>query len=79
MPTAFVLINTELGSESDVLQNLKKVDGVNEVFAVYGTYDIVAKVKAETMERLKEIVTVRIRKVNNVRATLTLMSSEDVK
>jgi len=79
MPTAFVLINTELGSESDVLQNLKKVDGVNEVFAVYGTYDIVAKVKADTMERLKEIVTVRIRKVNNVRATLTLMSSEDVK
>ena len=79
MPTAFVLINTELGSESDVLQNLRKVDGVNEVFAVYGTYDIVAKVKADTMERLKEIVTVRIRKVNNVRATLTLMSSEDVK
>jgi DNA-binding Lrp family transcriptional regulator len=79
MPTAFVLINTELGSENDVLQNLKKVDGVNEVFAVYGTYDIVAKVKADTMERLKEIVTVRIRKVNNVRATLTLMSSEDVK
>jgi DNA-binding Lrp family transcriptional regulator len=79
MPTAFVLINTELGSENDVLQNLKRVDGVNEVFAVYGTYDIVAKVKADSMERLKEIVTVRIRKVNNVRATLTLMSSEDVK
>lgn len=79
MPTAFVLINTELGSETDVLNDLKKVDGVNEVFAVYGTYDIVAKVKAETMQKLKEIVTVRIRKVNNVRATLTLMSSEDVK
>jgi DNA-binding Lrp family transcriptional regulator len=79
VPTAFVLINTELGSETDVLNDIKKVDGVNEVFAVYGTYDIVAKVKAETMEKLKEIVTVRIRKVNNVRATLTLMSSEDVK
>lgn len=76
MPTAFVLINTELGSESDVLNDLKKVQGVDEVFAVYGTYDIVAKVKADTMERLKEIVTVRIRKVDNVKATLTLMSSE---
>jgi DNA-binding Lrp family transcriptional regulator len=79
MPTAFVLINTELGSETDVLKDLKKVEGVDEVFAVYGTYDIVAKVKAATMDRLKEIVTVRIRKVNNVRATLTLMSSEDAK
>ena len=76
MPTAFVLINTELGFETDVLKDVKKVEGVEEVYAVYGTYDIVAKVKAETMDRLKEIVTVRIRKVNNVRATLTLMSSE---
>ena len=79
MPTAFVLINTELGSETDVLKDVKKVEGVEEVYAVYGTYDIVAKVKAETMDRLKEIVTVRIRKVNNVRATLTLMSSEATK
>jgi DNA-binding Lrp family transcriptional regulator len=79
MPTAFVLINTELGSETDVLKDLKKVAGVDEVFAVYGTYDIVARVKAETMDRLKEIVTVRIRKVNNVRATLTLMCSEGAK
>jgi DNA-binding Lrp family transcriptional regulator len=79
MPTAFVLINTELGSETDVLKDLKKVEGVEEVFAVYGTYDIVAKVRAQTMDRLKEIVTVRIRKVNNVRATLTLMSSEGTK
>ncbi len=79
MPTAFVLINTELGSETDVLKDLKKIEGVDEVFAVYGTYDVVAKVKAETMDKLKEIVTVRIRKVNNVRTTLTLMSSENVK
>lgn len=79
MPTAFVLVNTELGSETDVLHEMRKVEGVHEAFAVYGTYDIVAKVRADTMELLKEIVTVRIRKVNNVRATLTLMSSEDVK
>jgi DNA-binding Lrp family transcriptional regulator len=79
MPTAFVLINTELGSETSVLNDLSKIEGVKEIFAVYGTYDIVAKVKAETMEKLKEIVTVRIRKVTNVRATLTLMSSEDTK
>ncbi len=79
MPTAFVLINTELGSEMDVLKNLKKVGGVEEAHAVYGTYDIVVRVKAETMDRLKETVSAHIRKVKNIRATLTLMSSEDVR
>ena len=79
MPTAFVLINTELGSEMDVLKNLKKVGGVEEAHAVYGTYDIVVRVKAETMDRLKETVSSHIRKVKNIRATLTLMSSEDVR
>jgi hypothetical protein len=54
MPTAFVLINTEIGSETDVLKELKNVEGVEEEpFAVYGVYDIVARVKADTMERLK--------------------------
>jgi len=79
MPTAFVLINTELGSETDVLKNLKKVGGVEEAHAAYGTYDIVVRVKAETMDRLKDTVSSHIRKVKNVRATLTLMSSEDVR
>lgn len=77
MPTAFVLINTELGSETEVLKELKQVEGVNEAYAVYGTYDIVARVKAQTMDKLKEIVTVRIRKLGNVKATLTLMLSEE--
>lgn len=76
---AFVLINTELGTEMDVLKNVRKVKGVEEAFAVYGTYDIVVRVKADTMERLKETVSAQVRKVNNVRATLTLMSSEDSK
>ncbi len=63
MPTAFVLINTEIGSESDVLKELKKVEGVEEASAVYGVYDIVARVKADTMDKLKEIVTWRIRRL----------------
>jgi DNA-binding Lrp family transcriptional regulator len=79
MPTAFVLINTDLGTELDVLKNVKKVNGVEEAFAVYGTYDIVVRIRADTMERLKEIVSAQVRKINNVRATLTLMSSEDSK
>ena len=77
MPTAFVLINTEIGSESDVLKAVKGVEGVEEASAVYGVYDIVARVKADTMDKLKEIVTWPIRKLDKVRSTLTMIVVED--
>lgn len=77
MPTAFVLINTEIGSEADVLKELKKVEGVAEAFAVYGVYDIVAKVSVKSMNQLKEIVTWHIRKTDKVRQTLTMMIIEN--
>jgi DNA-binding Lrp family transcriptional regulator len=77
MPTAFVLINTDIGSESDVLKEVKEVEGVEEASAVYGVYDIVARVKADAMDKLKEIVTWRIRKLDKVRSTLTMIIVED--
>jgi DNA-binding Lrp family transcriptional regulator len=77
MPTAFVLVNTEIGSESDVLTALKKVDGVREAYTVYGVYDIVAKIGADTMDKLKEIVTWHIRRLDKVRSTLTMIVIEE--
>jgi DNA-binding Lrp family transcriptional regulator len=77
MPTAFVLINTEIGSEPDVLKEIKKVESVEEASAVYGVYDIIARVKADTMDKLKETVTWRIRRLNKVRSTLTLIAVEE--
>jgi DNA-binding Lrp family transcriptional regulator len=79
MPKAFVLINTEIGSEADVLKDLKKVEGVDEAFAVYGVYDIIARVKAETMDKLKDVVTWRIRRLDKVRSTLTMIVVEETK
>ncbi|MEM4701256.1 MAG: Lrp/AsnC ligand binding domain-containing protein [Candidatus Bathyarchaeia archaeon] len=77
MPKAFVLINTEIGSEADVLKDLKKIEGVEEAFAVYGVYDIIARVGAESMDKLKEIVTWRIRRLDKVRSTLTMIIVEE--
>jgi DNA-binding Lrp family transcriptional regulator len=79
MPTAFVLINTEIGSEADVLRDLKKVEGVDEAFAVYGVYDIIARVKADTMDKLKETVTWKVRRLDKVRSTLTMIVVEENK
>jgi len=73
MPLAFVLFCTETGSESKVLEVLKSVEGVVEAYAVYGVYDIVAKVKAETMDKLEGIITRHVRRLDNVRSTLTMV------
>ncbi len=76
-PIAFVLINTETGSEDEVLSALKKVNGVKETYSVYGVYDIIAKIEAETMDKLKEVVTSHIRSLEMTRSTLTMIATEE--
>jgi len=77
MPRAYVLINVESGSEDEVLNELKSVEGVEESYFSYGVYDLITKIKAETMDKLKEMVTRRIRTLTKVRSTLTLIMMEE--
>jgi len=77
MPRAFVLINVESGSEDEVLKELKKIEGVEEAYFSYGVYDLITKIKADTMEKLKEMVTRKIRSLSKVRSTLTLIMMEE--
>jgi DNA-binding Lrp family transcriptional regulator len=76
LPTAFVCITTEPASMVEVLKEVKAVEGVEEAQMVYGIYDIVAKVKGETMDKLKHIITEHIRRIDKVRTTLTMMVIE---
>ncbi len=77
MPEAYVLINTDLGEEKNVLTKLRRIKGVKEAFTLYGTYAILAKVAADTMERLKEIINYSVRKLESIESTLTLMTLEE--
>jgi len=70
---AYILINSELGMESQVLEKLNAFPEVRESYMVYGVYDIIVKVEAETVDELKETVFQRIRHMENVRSTLTMM------
>ena len=79
MPMAFVLINTEMGSEAEVLKSLQKIKDVKEVYTVYGIYDIIAKIEAESMDRLKDVVFWNVRRLNQVRSTQTLMIAEEIR
>lgn len=76
MPQAFVLMNAELGSEDSIVNELKKIEGVKEIYQVYGVYDIVAQVESNTMERVKETITWKLRKLNGVKSTLTMIVME---
>ncbi len=73
MPAAFIVFSTEMGSEEEVLDELKKLEGVKEAHCVYGAYDIIARVEADSMDKLKDTVTWKVRKINNVRNTLTML------
>jgi DNA-binding Lrp family transcriptional regulator len=76
MPTAYVLLNTEIGSEFEVLEALKKVEGVGEAHNLWGVYDIIASIKADTMDKLTSIITRKIEKIGKVNAKLTMIITE---
>ena len=76
MPTAYVLLNTEIGAENQVLKALRKIEGVEEAHHLWGVYDIIANVKADNLENLKHIVTKKIEKIGKINSKLTMIVSE---
>ncbi len=79
MPMAFVFVNAEVGSEDEALRQLRKIESVKEAYGIYGIYaihDIVARVEVETTDRLREVITSKVRKLRWVRSTLTMMVIE---
>ena len=76
MKIAYVLINCDLGHETTIIDELKHLDNVKEVHGVFGAYDILAKVESDSVENLRDTITWKIRKLNRVRSSLTLMAIE---
>jgi DNA-binding Lrp family transcriptional regulator len=76
MPTAYVLLNTEIGSEKTVLKALKTLDGVEEAYHLWGVYDIIVNVSAKNMEELKRIITHEIDGIGQINSKLTMITSE---
>jgi len=76
MAEAYILINCEIGSEEDVITALKNIDSIKEVHGTFGAYDILAKIESPVVETLREIITWKIRKIGQIRSTLTLMGIE---
>ncbi len=69
---AFVFITTDPELCNGAIDDLKKIDGVTEVYLSRGTYDIVAKVAGESIEHLRELVFTKIKNLPSIKSTLTL-------
>ena len=82
VPIAFVLINSDLGKDVEIIGKIKEImksekDISYEIQGVYGVYDIVVKVSSDDSPKLRSIVTNQIRKIENVQSTLTMMVIEE--
>lgn len=81
MPTAYVLLNSDLGSDMSIIDEIKKIlqdeEIEFEVKGVYGVYDIVLKLSSDNAENLRAIITNKIRKISKVQSTLTMMVIEE--
>ena len=81
MPTAYVLLNSDLGSDESIIDEVKKIlveeDITHEIQGVYGVYDIVLKLSSNDAEKLRGIITNKVRKISKIQSTLTMMVIEE--
>ena len=81
MPTAYVLLNSDLGSDESIINEVKQIlakeDVTSEVQGVYRVYDIVLKLTSDDAEKLRAIITNKVRKISKVQSTLTMMVIEE--
>ena len=73
MALAFVLVNCEMRAEKAVIDELKTFDAVKEAIATFGVYDVLVKLEADSDQKLRDVITQKIRKMDKVRTTTTLM------
>jgi len=77
MTDAYVMVNCELGAEAEIIEQLKGLDQVVDVFETIGTHDMLVKLQAENFEKIREIVSWNIQKLKNVRSTATLIKKDN--
>jgi DNA-binding Lrp family transcriptional regulator len=74
MATAILLLNADMGHEKEILAALRAIENVKEAHQVYGVYDMIARVEADSMELLKQVISEKVRKLDRVRSTLTMIT-----
>ena len=76
MTDAYVMLNCELGAEEAIIEKLKELEQVTDVFETIGTHDMLVKLQAENFEKIREVVSWNIQKLPKVRSTATLIKKD---
>ncbi len=74
MAVAFILINTEVAAEEEVMEELQKIPEVEIVHLVYGIYDLIVKIVANDPDTLKKSVSDKLRTIKKIRSTMTMIA-----
>ena len=77
MTDAYVMLNCELGAEAQIIEKLKELEQVTDVFETIGTHDMLVKLQAENFEKIREIVSWNIQKLPKVRSIATLIKKDN--
>ena len=77
MTDAYVMLNCELGAEAEIIEKLKELEQVKDVFETIGTHDMLVKLQAENFEKIREIVSWNIQKLDKVRSTATPIKKDN--
>jgi DNA-binding Lrp family transcriptional regulator len=71
---AYVLLNSELGQEPKIIEALEGVEAITKIHSLYGIYDLIIEMDAETMDKIKEVVFNKVRRLDHVKSTITLLT-----
>ena len=77
MTDAYVMLNCELGAEEKIIEQLKELEQVVDVFETIGTHDMMVKLQGDNFEKIREIVSWNIQKLDKVRSTATLIKKDN--
>ena len=78
MTSAFLFINAELLFIEDVINKLNEVPEIVDIYKVQGIYDIIARVNSDTEEKLKELVSENIRRIDRITGTVTVIIAKEI-
>jgi DNA-binding Lrp family transcriptional regulator len=74
---AYVLLNAELGQETSIIDALQGVKEIIKIHSLYGIYDLIIEMEADSMDRVKEVVFNNVRRLDHVKSTITLLTYGD--
>ncbi len=77
MQSAYVLISCNPEDSDRIISAVMNISGLVEAKLVEGPYDIIVKIEADSSEKLKEIISIQLRRINKIKHTLTLTAMQD--